>query len=58
VLAYAVPGEVTLALIGALVVVVTALAVGYAQLRDRIARLEEWVRIKERGEVTSVRKVE
>jgi len=48
VLAYLIPGDVIAATTSAVVVAIVALAVALARVRERVTRLEEWVRQAER----------
>jgi hypothetical protein len=48
VLGYVIPGEIVAASTSALVVATVYLAVTLARMRERISRLEEWVRQSER----------
>ena len=41
--------ELVVGVLSALVVVALALGVALARLRERVARIEEWARLKEKG---------
>lgn len=47
-IAYTIPGEAILSGFGTVLVLVAYLAVGLNRQREKVARLEEWVRLHER----------